>query len=201
MSAVGASPRVIALPEDDGHPPGWWGMVGFILTEAALFAALIGSYFFLLSNAPQWPPAEIEPPKLLWPIIATVVLVGSSIPMYLADRSAEEGNTGAVQIWLAVAFVLAVIFLAIQLYEYSGETFGIDTTSYGSLFYTITGVHGLHVLSALVMNLVMQIQVWRRVAGHRRRLGITNVSLYWHFVDAVWVVIFISLYLTPNWLS
>jgi heme/copper-type cytochrome/quinol oxidase subunit 3 len=120
--------------------------------------------------------------------------------MVYADLSIRRGNQAGLRIGLALSFIMAAVFLALQVHEYQVETFHIKTDSYGSLFYTITGIHGLHVLTALAMNLVLQIRAWLGHFNSRRRLAVTNVGLYWHFVDVVWIFIFISLYLSPRWL-
>ena len=190
----------LATSVSDSRATGWWGMVLLIASEATLFAALLGSYFYLLSGSIDWPPDGIEVPKLTRPIIASILLLGSSIPMIYADLSIRRGNQSGLRIGLAIAAVMAAVFIGLQIYEYRHETFHISTDSYGSLFYTITGIHGLHVISALIMNLVLQVRAWRGHFTKTRRLAVTNVSLYWHFVDVVWIFIFLSLYLSPRWL-
>ena len=78
------------------------------------------------------------------------------------------------------------------------ETFTPATDAYGSLFFTITGFHGAHVFVGLLMNAVIQIWAWRGQFTARRHVAVSNVVLYWHFVDVVWIFVFISLYLTPR---
>lgn len=191
-----------SLPHDipDNRSTGWWGMVLLIVSEATLFAAFLGSYFYLLSGSSEWPPDGIEPPKLLVPIIATVLLLGSSLPMVVADSRIRQGDLPGMRLALALAFVMAAVFIGLQIYEYRRETFHIDTNSYGSLFYSITGLHGIHVVSALAMNAYLQFRAWRGHVSERKRLSVTVINLYWHFVDVVWIFIFISLYLSPRWL-
>ncbi len=187
----------LSIEASGSHATGWWGMVLLILTEAAMFATLIASYFFLRFNVPKWPPTGIDPPQLTLPIIATIVLVGSSLPMYWADSGMKQGQVSRMRLGLAIAFILALIFLGLQAYEYTHEKFGPQTTTYGSLFFTIIGIHGLHVLIALIINAVVQI---RAALGHftaTRRLAVENVALYWHFVNVVWIFIFASLYISP----
>lgn len=192
--------KPIPVGVSDNRATGWWGMVLFILAEAVLFASFIASYFFIMANSNTWPLGGIEEPTLFWPSVGTVLLVGSSVPMFLADRSAQQGHQAGLRAALAVAWVMAALFLALQVREFRRESFGLADTAYGSLFLTITGLHGLHVVTALIMSLVIQVRVWLGHFTPARRLAITNVGLYWHFVDAVWIVIFISLYLSPHWI-
>lgn len=201
MSAQ-ARPASHSLPHtvSDSRSPGWWGMVLLIVSEATLFAAFLGSYFYLLSGSSEWPPDGIEPPKLPIPIIATVLLLGSSLPMVVADTRARRGDLSSLRLALALAFVMAAVFVGLQIYEYRHETFHIKTNSYGSLFYSITGLHGIHVVTALAMNAYLQLRAWRGHVSERKRLAVTVIGLYWHFVDVVWIFIFVSLYLSPRWL-
>ena len=93
--------------------------------------------------------------------------------------------------------MLGVVFLAIQASEYASASFDWRTNAYGSLFVTITGFHGLHVLVGLLMSLVIQARAWLGQFDERRHLPVETVALYWHFVDLVWVFIFLSLYVSP----
>jgi len=176
---------------------GWWGMVLFVATEATIFGCLLASYFYLRVSAPSWPPDGIKFPELMLPIPMTILLVGSSLPMWWAESGIRRGNTGRLRLGLAVAFVLAAAFLIMQGIEYSRKEFAISTDAYGSLFYLITGLHGMHVLVALVMNIVVQLRAWLGHFDRRRNLAVQNLALYWHFVDGVWIFIFAALYLSP----
>ena len=195
------SPRTVTLPHSDvlagPRTVGWWGMLFLILSEATLFGALISTYFFLRANSPTWPAGGIDRPELLLAAINTVILLSSSWPMQMSVRSIRRGDRQGLKIGLAIALVLGVLFLSLQAVEYREATFTPQTNAYGSLFFTITGLHGLHVLIALVLAAFMLV---RGVLGHfdaRRYQAVENTALYWHFVDAVWIVIFVSLYLSP----
>jgi heme/copper-type cytochrome/quinol oxidase subunit 3 len=181
-----------------GRDVGWWGMAIFIATEASLFACLILSYFYLrFYSTPAWPPAGIESPTLRLPVVMTIVLVGSSLPMQLAAVSARRGQGGRMLAYQLVAMVMAAAFIAMQCIEYHDklQQFTARTNSYGSLFYLITGTHGTHVVIALLMSAWMLLSTrGGRLAASRSR-SFDSMVLYWHFVDVVWIVIFSSLYL------
>jgi heme/copper-type cytochrome/quinol oxidase subunit 3 len=190
--------RAERLPTDLAgfRSTGWWGMILLIANEAILFASLIASYFYLRFNNPVWPFDGIKRPELLLPAIATVVLLSSSVFMHLGESGIKSDNRGRLQLMLAIAFILGAIFLGIQVYEYARSEFAPQANVYGSLFFAITGIHGLHVLGGLLLNGVIQV---RTALGHfnaRRYLGVENVTMYWHFVDVVWIVVFTSLYLS-----
>ncbi|GJG86951.1 hypothetical protein tb265_21320 [Gemmatimonadetes bacterium T265] len=187
------------LPVDaTGHRSlGWWGIVLLISTEAALFAYLLFSYFYLGSvSTTTWPPDG--PPDLKLVLPNTAVLLASSGTMWWAERGLREGRLGRLRLGLLLTLVLGAVFLAVQGVEYSQLPFGPQSGAYGSLFYTITGFHGAHVFVGLVVIAVLLV---RALLGHftrERHLAVTNASWYWHFVDVVWLFVLTSLYLTPR---
>jgi heme/copper-type cytochrome/quinol oxidase subunit 3 len=176
-------------------------MVLLITTEATLFATLIASYFFLrFKSGPVWPPPPLEKPTLALPIAMSIVLLSSSIPMHFAESGIKRGRQARLKLGLALSFVLGATFLGLQSFEYVEKVKELLPTmnSYGSLFYTITGFHGFHVFIGLVLNLWTQTRAWRNHFDSERHLTVQNVAMYWHFVDAVWVFIFLSLYVSPH---
>jgi heme/copper-type cytochrome/quinol oxidase subunit 3 len=180
------------------RPVGWWGMVIAITTEATIFASLLGAYFFIRASSPRWPPAGIEAPKLDRISVFTVVLLASSIPVIWAEVSAKRGQMDRVRAALAISFLLGLAFLVHQAIEYQGLTFGARDNAYGSLFYVITGLHGLHVLIGLLMNVVVQAKAWTGRITADRHLTLQVFAMYWHFVDLVWIFVFSSLYLSAH---
>jgi len=175
----------------------WWGMALLIAAELSLFASLLASYYYLRFKATEWPVSGLEKPNLVPGTIATVLLLSSSLPMWWAERGIKQGNERRLRIGLLLSFLLGVGFLAIQASEYASASFDWRTNVYGSLFFTITGLHGIHVLVGLLMSVVIQARAWRNEFDSRRYLPVETVALYWHFVDVVWIFIFSSLYLFP----
>jgi heme/copper-type cytochrome/quinol oxidase subunit 3 len=176
---------------------GWWGMILLIVTEASLFVYLLFSYFYLGSMARgAWPPSG--PPELRLALPNTVILLLSSGAMWWAESGVRHGAQGRLRLGLLITLGLGIVFLAIQMVEYSNKHFTPATDAYGSLFFTITGFHGAHVAVGLIMVAVVALRAWLGHFTERRHLAVTNVSLYWHFVDAVWLAVFTSLYLSPR---
>ncbi|HEX4820818.1 MAG TPA: cytochrome c oxidase subunit 3 [Acidimicrobiales bacterium] len=198
MSAVTLDAAAVPFERPRQRPIGWWGMVMLITTEATIFASLLASYFFIRAGSAEWPPAGIEAPKLERIAVFTVVLLASSIPLVVAERAIARDQVRRVRWLLAVSFVMGLAFLIHQGIEYEDLHFGIKDNAYGSLFYVITGLHGLHVLIGLLMSLVVQAKaaVGRITAGRHETLRI--FSMYWHFVDVVWIFVFTSLYISPH---
>jgi cytochrome c oxidase subunit 3 len=180
---------------------GYWGMVLFCLTEAALFAYLLSSYFYLGVTNMFWPPAGEERPKLQKPLMMTVLLVTSSVVLFFAEKARERGKKAEYMVGVLVTMALGLGFLGLQGLEYHEKLQHMppQANSYASIFYLITGFHGSHVAFGLLML------GWTLLADRRGRLSVEsplavkNSSLYWHFVDGVWLVILTCLYLSPRW--
>jgi heme/copper-type cytochrome/quinol oxidase subunit 3 len=200
MTAVPVTVPPLALASEAARkrPVGWWGMVLLIATEATIFASLLASYFFIRAISPEWPLGGIEEPKLDRISLFTVILLASSLPLFAAERAIMRDRIDQVRRLLALSFLMGLAFLVHQGIEYGDLHFGIHDNAYGSLFYVITGLHGLHVLVGLLMSLVVQAKAAvGRITGERHET-LRIFSLYWHFVDGVWVFVFASLYLSPH---
>jgi len=179
------------------HPTGQWGMSLLIVTEAALFAFLLFSYFYLGARAPGvWPPGG--PPDLGLVLPNTFILLSSSVALLWGEAGIRRGDTRRLVIGLAAAIVLGTTFLTLQGVEYSRKTFTPATDAYGSAFFTITGLHGTHVLVGLIVLSVVLVMACRGQFSERDHHYVSNAALYWHFVDVVWLFVFTSLYLTPR---
>ena len=169
-----------------------------IMTEAMLFLGLLASYFFVWASSPEWPQGGIEVPELGRISVFTVVLLASSIPIFVAEHANRRGRMTTARVALFVSFALGAVFLANQALEYGELDFGWRDNAYASLFYATTGLHGLHVLLGLLMNLVVQAKGYARRLAPHNDITVEVFSLYWHFVDAVWIFVFSSLYLAPH---
>ena len=188
-----------ALPVRGAGPTstGWWGLWTLVLTEASLFGYLFLCYFYLLVQThPAWPPGG--PPNLGLPSINTALLLSSSGFVWFAEYRLKVGN----KVWsltsLAVAIALGVAFVAVQLKEWSGKPYGITSHLYGSLFFTITGFHMLHVIVGLIILSLLWVWIATSRVTPSRPTPLSIGGLYWHFVDAVWIMVFSSLYLLPH---
>jgi len=179
------------------HSVGWWGMSCTIATEAAFFAYLLFSYFYLASSSTNaWPTGGL--PKLGLVGVNTIILLTSSVVLEWGRRGIRSDRLARVRTGLGLTMVLGIVFLVLQSIEYSRKTFSFSTDAYSSLFYTITGFHGAHVaVGVLMLGVVLARTFWRTPTA-RRHEWLTNASMYWHFVDLVWLAVFTSLYITPR---
>jgi heme/copper-type cytochrome/quinol oxidase subunit 3 len=192
--------RLLPPPPNPTAEVGYWGMALLVATEATMFIILLGSYLFLGVSNPGWPPPGIERPKLILPPIMTGVLLASSLVLYWGERGIKRGDTVRLKLGLASTILLGLGFLAIQSVEYSDKLRKMKPTdhAYAASFYTITSFHALHVITGLFLLLYALV---RALLGHfdeEHHLAVKNVSLYWHFVDTVWVFIFLTLYISPR---
>jgi heme/copper-type cytochrome/quinol oxidase subunit 3 len=178
------------------YAAGWWAMIAGILTEAALFAYLLFGYFYFTvqPHVSPW-PAEMPTFKLALP--NTILLLVSSLAAWLGERGAHEGARLKQAGGLGCAFVLGVIFVTVQVFEWKAKSFAMNSSAYGSWFYVITGFHMAHVVLGLIILLPLTIWSAMGYFGPRRNAPVSIGAIYWHFVDAVWLVVFFSLYITP----
>jgi cytochrome c oxidase subunit III len=175
---------------------GWWGILALIVTEGSLFGYLLFSYFYLSSQAEQhWPPEG--PPSLLLPGINTAILVTSSVCVWLSERCLAHKKKWESMMGMLLAIVLGALFVGIQLVEWNNKTYGMTSDLYGSLYFTITGFHMLHVVIGLGILLLLLLWISFRYFDEKRHAALTIGGIYWHFVDVVWLFVFTTLYLFP----
>jgi cytochrome c oxidase subunit III len=183
------------------------GMLLFITSEVMFFAGLFAAYFNVRANAPLWPPVNPqtnEPFQLgILPFVgpATVLLIISSFTCQFAVWAIKNGDHVRFIRLIAVTLVLGVTFLIMQAIDYvtlGSEGLSLTSGTYGTTYYTLTGFHGAHVFGGAIMLAVV---LYRGMAGQfsaRHHDAVEAASLYWHFVDVVWILLFSLLYLVPG---
>ncbi len=169
------------------------GVVVWLSSELMFFAGLFGAWFTLRASNDVWPPDDVHL-AVARTGLATIILIASSFTIHVAVDRAERGDREGLVRWLALTAGLGLVFLGNQLWEYLELDFSISTHAYGSIFYLMTGFHGLHVIGGIVF----MIATAYLVAGRSRALPgppVSVCSYYWHFVDVVWVVMYATIYL------
>jgi heme/copper-type cytochrome/quinol oxidase subunit 3 len=172
------------------------GMAIFLGAWAMTFAALFFAYFDVRIAARAWPDVAVTAPLGL-PALNTLVLVGSSVTLMLGLRAVRAADPAALRRWLVVTLALGTAFVALQVVVWRqllGEGLRWDSGQYGSIFYLLTGFHALHVLVGLVGLLTL---LPGALAGRftvQKHARVRNWAMFWHFVDAIWVVMFFTLY-------
>ncbi len=177
------------------------GMILFITSEVMFFAGLFAAYFNVRSTTPHWPPPGnphflIQNDRVL-PTILTIILVTSSITCQLGIRAIKKNDRRGLGRALAVTLVLGITFLVGQAYDYSQLGFGLSDGTFGTTFYTLTGFHGAHVLAGTIMLAVMFYRTSTGQFSARHHDAVEATSLYWHFVDVVWIALYSTLYWLP----
>jgi cytochrome c oxidase subunit 3 len=175
------------------------GMLLFITSEVMFFAGLFAAYFNTRASNHPWPPEEfadiLNPFSLI--LVATVILITSSFTCQLAVWAIRRNDRTGFLRNISFTFVLGIIFLLLQAYDYSllfadGMTLG--SGPFGTTYFTLTGFHGAHVFGGVIM---LGVVLYRGMAGQfssRHHDAVEAASLYWHFVDVVWILLFSILY-------
>ncbi|CDN14109.1 Cytochrome c oxidase polypeptide III [Richelia intracellularis] len=173
-----------------------FGLVIFLIAEGMIFMGMFGAYLAFRSTLPVWPPVGTPERELLLPGINTMILICSSFVIHNADTAIKKNNVKGMQLWFALTALMGAIFLTGQVYEYSHLEFGLTTNLYASAFYVLTGFHGLHVTIGVLAIVAV---LWRSLKkdhySSEKHFGIEAAELYWHFVDVIWIVLFLLLYL------
>jgi len=172
------------------RPNGWWGMAVFVATEATLFGTLVGTYWYLRFQADHWPPLGVPDPEVLLPVVLTLVLVSTSIPMQLAFVSARGGRLGATRLLLAVALLVQAGYLAMQIHLFVDDLhhFWPSATAYASIYFTLIGAHHAHVFVGILLNAWLLLRLSTGLTTYRL-VGLQSTTFYWHFVNVLAVVV------------
>jgi cytochrome c oxidase subunit 3 len=179
------------------HANGWWGMMMLIVTEGALFVYLLFAYYYAaVQHERNWLPDDLPGFRLSLP--DTLLLLLSSAVVWRGESLVKRGRSGATAIYLGVAALMGIVFVAIQALEWGTKKFTPFSSSYGSLYYTITGFHMLHVIAGVLI--LTTLALWSALGyfNRTRNAPVSIGAIYWHFVDAVWLLLFFTFYVTPR---
>src|ERR1700742_4057373 len=174
------------------------GILLFIISEVMLFGSFFASYFFLrvVVNPSAWPPHPFELPVAVAGM-NTAILVSSSFTIHYALEGIRKGNKQAMKLGLVLTWLLGLTFLFVQINEYVHLGFSSRTEAFGTIFYSLTGLHGAHVFLGLTLLTFATIRAFR---GHfdkdpDKHLGVEVPGIYWHFVDIMWIIVFATVYI------
>jgi len=170
----------------------------FIGSEIMLFGAFFTVYFFdrVVNNGVDgvWPPNGFHRPAFVAGI-NTLILVTSSFTMHWADSSVKKGNRAGLKAGLFLTVCLGLTFLLTQVIEYHRIGFNTSDTSFAATFFGLTGLHGAHVFIGLTILSVMTIRAFRGHFTPEHHHGVELGGIYWHFVDVMWIVVYVTVYL------
>jgi len=199
-----------------------WAMSWFIFSEVMFFAAFFGALFYVRNlsvpdlgsigskilwpnYSAQWPTTgpydttQFAPMGAMGiPLINTIILLTSGVTLTIAHHALKAGNRGGLKLWLFLTIVLGFLFVGLQAYEYhhayTEMNLKLSTGVYGSTFFMLTGFHGLHVTIGATMLLVMLFRVLKGHFTPDHHFGFEASAWYWHFVDVVWLLLFVLVY-------
>jgi cytochrome c oxidase subunit 3 len=200
MILSGTEPRdllAVRRPRRSGEVSAFVGMMIFLGGWAMMFAGLFFAYALLRLKAETWPPDGLGRLPIALPAINTALLIAVSGAIALGRRAVKSARPQALTRWVAAAIGLASVFLALQLVGWRAAYLsGLhpDSGSYGSVFYALTCFHGLHVLVGVIGLVSLLPRCLRGAFNVVHHTPLVTWGLYWHFVDAVWVLMFLTVY-------
>jgi cytochrome c oxidase subunit III len=190
-SMESTAPNVTHHDEPDNR---MFGFIIFLLSESVVFIGFFIGYYIYKTNATDWLPSGVSGLDVREPAINTVVLVSSSFVIYVAERFLRRQNLWGFRFFWLMTILMGSYFLYGQVVEWQGLKFGFTSGLFGGTFYLLTGFHGLHVLTGVLLQLLMLIRSFIPGNYDEGEFGVEATSLFWHFVDVIWIVLFMLLY-------
>ncbi len=169
----------------------------YLMSDCILFASLFATYAVLVNGTAGGPSGK-DIFDLKFVLVETFLLLFSSITYGMAMIAMNKGKVGGVNTWLFLTFLFGLGFVAMEIYEFHhliAEGFGPDRSAFLSSFFALVGTHGLHVTSGLIWIIVLMIQVSKFGLTATNKTRLMCLSLFWHFLDVVWICVFTVVYL------
>ena len=176
----------------DGH--NLTGFIIFLCSESIIFLAFFVGYSLLKITSPEWLPEGVEGLETRMPLINTVILVSSSFVAYLAERYLHRENLWGFRAMWLLTMAMGSYFVYGQYVEWSELKFSLSSGVFGGTFYLLTGFHGLHVITGILLMGLMLARSFRVNNYAKGDMGVTAVSLFWHFVDVIWIILYVLIY-------
>ncbi len=190
----------------DYHAPIWWGNLWGLVIETTVFGILVAVYFSVRMNLSPFPPPQVDRfpvnynpvPDLLIPTISLIVLLASLIPGIWLDLSARRKNEGAVKILGIITLAFNVAAIVLRFYEFDSLHFRWDDNAYGSITWTILGVHLLHLIVLCAEDIYSLAWVFAKGLDDQHALDLTVTATYWYWIVGTWVFLYALVYLGPR---
>jgi cytochrome c oxidase subunit III len=192
---------VAALPNSAFGPQGlvWWGTVGFMVIEGSMFVIAIIVYFYLRLKVETWPPSLPDPNPFFGTVNLVLVLI-SIVPAVISKRAAEEFDLPRARFWLAVLVAMGVGSIVLRAFEYPALNCRWDDNAYGSIVWVLLSLHTIHVATDVVDSSVLLVMAFTKPMTRKRYVDLSENSLYWFFIVAWWLPIYLIIYFAPRWL-
>ena len=188
------------LPEGtaDSRSLLWWGNLGMMAIEGTMFALLMASYLYLRTVNMDWPPASVPMPDLLLPTINLALLILSCAPMIMADRAALRGDATTVRVGFSICIAIGIAFLVIRAMALSMIGYKWSSHAYGSIIWTIVGMHTFHMIAATGEATLLLIYSLVHKLDRKHLLDVRCTAVYWYFVVISWLPFYVIVWLMPH---
>ena len=187
--------EAIGEHEHDTEGNSLFAFIVFLLSESIIFISFFVGYFVYKTTAIDWLPVGVTGLEVKEPAINTVVLVSSSFVIYIAEHFLERSQLWGFRFFLLITMAMGRYFLVGQAIEWSNLEFSFTSGVFGGMFYLLTGFHGLHVLTGVILQALMLGRSFFPKNYDGGHFGVMATSLFWHFVDVIWIVLFVLIYL------
>jgi cytochrome c oxidase subunit III len=173
--------------------PMWWGTLGMMAIEGTVFALAVATYFYLRSHSDTW-PMTAPPPDLLWGTLNTVIMLVSAIPNHLAKKAGERYDVPGVRLWIIVGLLFGAAFIGVRVMEFAALNVRWDSNAYGSIVWTLLGLHTVHMVTDWLDTLVLGVLFFTGPLEGKRFVDVSENSMYWYFVVWTWIPIYLVIY-------
>jgi cytochrome c oxidase subunit III len=173
--------------------PMWWGTLGMMAIEGTVFALVVATYFYLRSHSQTW-PITAPPPDLVWGTLNTAIMLASAIPNHLAKKAGERYDVAGVRLWIVVGLVFGAAFIAVRVMEFAALNVRWDSNAYGSVVWTLLGLHTAHMVTDWLDTLVLGVLFFTGPLEGKRFVDVSENSMYWYFVVWTWIPIYLVIY-------
>jgi cytochrome c oxidase subunit 3 len=171
------------------------GMLLFIMSEVMIFGAFFTAYFFIrIVSHNTWPARGTSVPEAVAGV-NTAILLSSSFTIHWALSSIRRGNRFGLKAGMVATFLLGLTFLTVQINEYIHLGWAPQDSAQATVFYSLTGLHGAHVFIGLCLLAIVTIRSFRGHYSPERHQGMEVPGIYWHFVDAMWIIVYTTVYI------
>lgn len=171
-----------------------FGFIVFLLSETVIFLSFFAGYIVYKTTIPDWYPPGVTGLDTKDPQLNTIVLVSSSFVIYVAERYLHDKKLWGFRFFLLATMAMGGYFLYGQAIEWSNLSFGFTSGIFGGVFYLLTGFHGLHVFTGILLQTIMLGRSFIPGNYDSGYFGVEATSLFWHFVDVIWIILYVLIY-------
>jgi cytochrome c oxidase subunit 3 len=175
----------------------WWGNLGMMVIEGTMFAMLIATYIYFKTANLDWPPASVPNPDLVSSTFNMAMLLLSCLAMLVADRGAVRNSVAAVRVGFGICVVVGIVFLAVRVVAVSTLGFKWSSHAYGSIVWTMLGMHTFHVVSATCEMGLLFVYTLVRPMTKKQFIDVRTTAVYWYFVAIIWLPFHFTIYVVP----